>query len=222
MFYLFSIFLCITKFSILVCDDSWDWANLPVKGDAINCMHKPNDIFSCKGPNEIIECSSNFNESSIKIYNKILAIGKCQDKQIITKQELSIKLCIFPINSTNVTLNNNITNSEEFKESNLFIYFSEDENKKYNGIRINDINCYNNLTKFFQDSLNENENEVNIIDDNDFFYAQLINMGLLLEKKRSNHAAQAAISALKQKLQRSHQSNIIKRHGHTMDNPNTN
>lgn len=184
------LFLSIQMFSYQICkaQDYFDWSNVQ-ENDKLNCVLKPNKMFSCRSSKGIIECKSNAINFEMKDASKSMGIGKCE--QTVEEENLLVKICLMPKSESSASVVNNETLSNS---RNFSLYYSNESN--IDGVRIIDFKCYNKLVDFIENSTSDSEvsnvleqalADVETAEAVSNFYGELLGTDTLI-KKRFNHA----------------------------------
>lgn len=134
--------------------DTFDWSSVP-ENDKLNCLLKPNKLFSCRGADGIIECPAGATNQFDASKFKSMGIGRCERN--IEQTDLVVKVCLFPSNNSQ---------SEIDIGKNYTIFYSNrtDLNQTF-GIRISELKCYEKMYAFFENasrSVNDDEDGMDI------------------------------------------------------------
>lgn len=184
-FILFFILVQVISYQICEAQDYFDWSNVQ-ENDKLNCVLKPNKMFSCRSTKGIIECQSDAINFEMKDSSKTMGIGKCE--QSVEEEHLVVKICLMPkVESSSVAENQTLNNSRNFS-----LYYSNESN--IDGVRIIDLNCYNKLVDFIENSTRDSDlvleqslADLVTAEAVSNFYGELLGTDTLI-KKRYNHA----------------------------------
>jgi hypothetical protein len=144
-FILLAVFL-----NAYLAQDYFDWATIQ-ENDKVNCILKPSKMFSCRGPEGIIECMSSPSKDAIS-NTKSLGIAKCSNHSNSTN--LIVDYCFYVKEIVN--FDNETLRAEEgySNVSSMSIYYDSmsKNNESIEGIRIDDLKCYNRLVDYLEES----------------------------------------------------------------------
>jgi len=121
------------------------------------CFYARNlGLLSCHGPNSTVECKTELSlDNGIEF--ELYAIAKCEK---CTENMLRI-------------IPRKLDNSAWISESSVYLYLNGE--KKFNGLRITDVDCYAKLDRLFKESL---RNEKVLLESDDEEIAYIIGKNL--------------------------------------------
>jgi len=133
--------------------DTFDWSSVP-ENDKLNCLLKPNKLFSCRGGDGILECPAGATNQFDASKFKSMGIGRCERN--IQEPDLVVKVCLFPANNSQAEI-------DIGKNYTIFYSNRTDLNQTF-GIRISELKCYEKMYAFFENASRSANDEEDGID----------------------------------------------------------
>jgi hypothetical protein len=130
---------------LVVAEDDFKWDAIPVVANSSQCVYRPElRVLSCRGPNGIVECPTEFESSRLGSL-KFPVFGIRRDEVVSVRTPVEESLFeLYPRKIDNTTYLNTTVIVED-KPVEVFLYFHE--KPVHAGFRITDAKCFRRIVE---------------------------------------------------------------------------